>query len=271
MPGDPTHSPPLRPVHKKTRMMTGRTIVALILREMSSTHGRSPGGYLWMVLEPALGIGFLALIFSIGFRSPRLGTNFSIYYATGLLPFMMFGSLSGAISQAVNFSKSLLAYPRVTYLDAIIARLILGTLTQLLVGVIILTAILSTWDTRTTLELDRILLTYSMTIALAAGIGVLNCFLMTMFPLWQRTWGIITRPLFLVSGVIILFEGIPKPYSTVLWYNPLIHVTGEMRGAFYLTYEAEYVSPIYVFSVSLICGLIGLVFLHRYHRDMLER
>ena len=69
----------LRPVNRTMRLATPRTILALILREMSSTHGKSPGGYLWMVLEPALGIALLSAIFSLGFRSPRLGTNFPIF------------------------------------------------------------------------------------------------------------------------------------------------------------------------------------------------
>ena len=261
----------LRPVNRTMRLATPRTILALILREMSSTHGKSPGGYLWMVLEPALGIALLSAIFSLGFRSPRLGTNFPIFYATGLLPFMMYSDISNKMSQAVNYSKALLAYPRVTFLDTLLARFILSALTQLLVGALLFTLILSIWDTRTVLFMDRLMLSYAMAMAFGAGVGTLNCFLVTMFPLWQRAWGILTRPLFLISGPIFLFETLPEWAKEILWWNPLMHVTGEMRGAFYLQYEADYVSPGFVFMVSAICGVMGLIFLRQYHRDMLER
>ena len=89
--------------------------------------------------------------------------------------------------------------------------------------------------------------------------------------LWQRAWGIFTRPLFLISGIIILYETIPEPYAAFIWYNPLIHVVSESRASFYLQYEGAWISPAYVFGLSLVCGLIGMIFLHRYHRDMLER
>lgn len=266
-----TASPTLKPVTRAPRLATPRTILALILREMSSTYGRSPGGYAWVVLEPALGIALLSVIFSLGFRSPSLGQNFAIFYATGLLPFFLFMDVSNKLAQAVNFSKSLLAYPRVTYLDTLVARFLLASLTHLLVSALLLSLIRTLWDTRTVLEMDRIVLSFAMAMTLAAGVGTLNCFVMTMFPLWQRIWSILTRPLFLISGVIFLFETMPKPYRDILWYNPLMHITGEMRGGFYLQYEASYVSPALVFALAAISGLLGLIFLRRYHRDMTER
>ena len=67
-----------------------RTILALILREMSTTYGRSAGGYIWAVLEPAAGIALLAFAFSLALRAPSLGTNFALFYATGYLPFMLY-------------------------------------------------------------------------------------------------------------------------------------------------------------------------------------
>jgi len=114
-----------------------RSIMALILREMSTTYGRSPGGYLWAILEPAAGIALLSAIFSIGFRSPGLGTNFSMFYATGMLPFTMFNDIVGKLGQSLNYSKQLLAYPRVTFIDAILARFTLNVMTQVLISYII--------------------------------------------------------------------------------------------------------------------------------------
>mgnify|MGYP001043462214 FL=1 len=251
-------------------VLTVRSIVALILREMSATSGRTPGGYLWAILEPVLGIAFLSYIFSLGFRTPRLGDNFPIFFATGLLPFLASMMIAGSVSQALNYSRALLNYPMVSYMDALIARLILTTMTQMMVSVILLFGIVSVWETRTVFEIERALLTYTMAIAFGFGLGVFNCFFVTRFQLYQRIFSIATRPLFLMSGVIFLYESLPRFAQNILWYNPLMHVTGELRGAFYLQYEAKYVSPVYVFSVSLILCLLGFILLHRYHRDMLE-
>ena len=43
---------PPQPMLKPPRFRALRTITALILREMGSTYGMSPGGYVWAVLQP---------------------------------------------------------------------------------------------------------------------------------------------------------------------------------------------------------------------------
>ena len=253
----------LRSARARVGWVTSRTIAALILREMSTTYGRSPGGYVWAVLEPALGIALLSVIFAIGFRAPSLGINFPIFYATGLLPFFMFLTVHNNVSQSINFSRALLAYPRVTFADAIIARLILGCATQLVVGIVVFAVILAMFETRTQLAIDRIMLSYAMAIALAAGVGTLNCYLMSLYPLWQRAWSISMRPAILISGIIFIYESVPAPYGDWLLWNPLMHVTSEMRGGFYPDYEAGFVAPAFVFGVAAVCGLLGLIFLRR--------
>lgn len=260
----------LRRVSARLPFAGVRTVFALILREMSSTYGRSVGGYIWVILEPVLGIALLTAIFSLGFRHPRLGSNFPIYYATGVLPFQFYAIISGKVAHSIVYSRQLLTYPRVTFIDVIVARLILNILTQLIVGCIVISGILIAFDTRTTLDMSRVVLSYSMATALAVGIGTLTCFLSSMFPLWIRVWGIITRPLFMISGTFFIYEAIPEPYRNWLWYNPLMHVTGEMRAAFYFSYDAPYVTPSYVFGVSGVCLMTGLLLLRRFHRDIRE-
>lgn len=265
----PAPAKELRPVGQRP-LATLRTIIALVLREMATTYGRSPGGYIWAVLEPAGGIALLTLVFSAGFRSPPMGNNFAIFYATGMIPFLMYSDVSGKVALSILFSRQLLAYPGVTYIDAMLARFILNTLTHLMVAYILFTGILLAFDTRTTLELDLIALGFAMTMALALGVGVVNCFLFSMFPVWQRVWSILNRPLFILSCIFFTFETIPEPYRSYLWYLPTVHLTGIMRSAFYTSYDGTYVSPTYVFAVSGVLMLTGLVFLRRYHRDILN-
>jgi capsular polysaccharide transport system permease protein len=264
-------APELRSIHRQLRFATPRVVTALILREMASTHGRKPGGYFWAVMEPVAGIALLSWIFtSIGFRSPSLGTNFAIFYATGLLPFYVFTGVSQKLTQALVYSRSLLAYPRVTVVDVLLARFLLALLTQLLVACVVLTGLRLMVDTGTQLLLGHIVLGFAMAAALAAGVGVANCFLITRFPLWSTAWSVMTRPLVLVSGVILTLEKIPTEYWHWFLWNPIVHVVAEVRTGFYHGYEPTYISPLYVFGVSLALAVVGFLFLWRYHRDVLE-
>lgn len=259
-----------RSAHPRRPFATIRAVFALILREMATTYGRSPGGYLWAVLEPAGGIALLSFVFSIAMKNPPLGISFAMFYATGMLPFMMFNDISGKMATALLFSRQLLAYPSVTFIDALLARFILNLLTQLMVAYVIFAGIMLTMETRVIPNYSVIVLAMAMTAALALGVGVANAFLFTRFPIWQRMWSVLMRPMFIISGIFLLPEAIPQPYRDYLLWNPIVHIIGMMRRGFFANYDATYASPTYVMAVSGIALLFGLVFLKRYHRDMLN-
>lgn len=269
-PSQPGLPPMLRTTRKMRSFPTARVIAALIMREMGTTYGRSPGGYIWAVLEPVAGITLLVAIFSLGFRNPPLGTNFAIFYATGLVPFLMYMSLSTKVAGALQFSRQLLVYPSVTFVDALMARFLLDFITQLLVSYVIISGTLLLYDTQTALDLPGIALAYAMLGVLAFGVGAMNCFLQTMFPVWARVWAVLNRPLLIVSGIIFIPESVPEPYRGYMLLNPIVHVIAQMRRSYYPYYDATYTSVGYVFGFGLVLIAFGLVFLLRYHRDLLN-
>jgi len=254
-----------------TPLATARATTALMLREISTTYGRSPGGYVWAVLEPAAGIALLTLVFSAGFRSPPLGTNFALFYAAGLLPFLMYSDVSGKVGQTLQFSRALLAYPRITFVDALLARFLLNTLTQLVVHGLVLGFIIWTEGADTTLDMSKVVLAYAMLLSLATGVGTLNSFLTMSYPVWQTAWAVLNRPLFLISAIFFNFEAVPRAYGDFLWFNPLVHVVGMMRDGFYPFYQPTYVSVIYPMAVGGTLTMVGLFLLNRYHRDILAK
>lgn len=248
----------------------GRIVVALMLREMATTYGKSAGGYLWAVLEPVLGIGLLSVIFSVSLNSPGLGTNFPLFYATGFLPFVMYNDLSNKIAASIRFSQPFMAYPSVTFLDALTARALLNALTHCSIIVIVMTGIIMIFQLPLTIRIGPVIESLIMVSALGLGIGTLNCYLFTAFPIWERAWSILTRPLFLISGLFFTYDMLPSAAQEILWYNPLIHCIGMMRHGFYPTYEADYVSMGYVMGVSVLLTFFGLLLLLRKYRDLME-
>lgn len=272
----PTDGPPLsalpeeRAVRTIRSLPTLRTIAALMLREMSTSYGRSPGGYFWALIEPVGAIALLSTAFALLMRHPPLGTNFVLFYATGFLPFSLFLSISASVARSINYSRPLLSYPAVTWMDALAARLILNALTGMMVGYIVLTGIMLLFDTGAVIRIGPILVSLAMAILLGLGVGSVNCVLFGLVPVWGQIWAILTRPLMLLSGVIILQESLPRWVRDLLWYNPLSHVTAEMRRGFYPMYDASFVSLTYVFGLALGLTVLGLMLLGRYHLDILN-
>ena len=246
------------------RFAAGRSVSALILREMVTTYGRSPGGYLWAVLEPIAAIALLSFAFSLAFRSPPLGASFPLFYAAGYLPYMLFHDVSSKVATALRFSRPLLNFGAISWFDVVLARLALNAFTHISVGVLVLGAMLMLMETRAVLTVPDLCLAFAMACLLAAGWGVLNAFLFLAFPAWERVWTIATRPLFIISGVFFLFEDLPPEMQGILWFNPLFHVTGLMRSGLFANYEAAFVSPFFVFIAAIGPLMLGLLLLGRF-------
>ena len=271
----PAQTPRLAPKQALRRVKTRefptfRTIMALMLREMSSRYGRSPGGYVWAVLEPVGTILILSIAFSFMLRAPPLGTSFILFYATGFLPFSLYSTVAKTAMNAIDYSRPLLMYPAVTWVDAMAARFLLNALTGISVATIVFTGIAFLPNVRLSLDLPPILMAHLMALVFALGVGALNCAISGLFPIWDMVWGILTRPLMLLSGVLYTFESLPTFARSILWYNPLIHVVGEMRAGFYPMYNSSYVSPAYVLLLGLGLMAFGCTLLVRYHRDILN-
>lgn len=259
-----------RHVPVKLKFQTARVLFALIMREMTTTYGRSPGGYLWAVLEPAIGIMFLTMVFAMITQKPPLGTSFPLFYATGLLPFTLYLEMNGKIAQAIRFSQPLLTYPRVTFLDAVIARYLLAMITNVLVIFIILYGIIIFFDAKPHFDIAPIAQSILLTSFLGFSIGSINSLLFAFFPVWERVWAILNRPLLLISSVFYLFEVLPDELQWWLWLNPLSHLVGLFRKGCFPEYHPEFISITYVLIVCMVLSGIGVFFLHFYHRKIMN-
>ncbi|TNJ40948.1 ABC transporter permease [Phaeobacter sp. B1627] len=263
---------PLRPAAQpQLRFRGARAIVALILREMSTSYGRSPGGYVWAVLQPLAMIALMTLAFSVLLRSPSLGTSFLLFYATGFLVLRMFQEVSIAVGGAIGFNQALLAYPRVTYVDTLVARGVLAVLTQVMVCAIVFATVFTLEDIRVIMNFTPVLQTFGAVVLLATGVGTFNAYMSFSFPLYKTIWGVATRPLMLVSGIFYIYEDLPTFAQNILWYNPLVHLTGLIRTGFYASYDPNYISLIYVCLWGAIPMFFGVLLLRRFSKDILYK
>lgn len=246
-------------------------IAALAIRDMGATYGKSVGGYFWAVAQPLGGIVLLAVAFSLALRTPPLGTSFMLFYATGIVPFTMYRAISGGVSAAVSSNRGLLAYPVVSVLDAVLAKVLINLVTFAMIGAILFAAIIAVFDLHVNLDLWAVTRAMALGVLLGLGVGALNCVLFGFFPTWKNVWGVLNRPLFIVSGIFFTFESAPPQFQAVLWWNPLVHIIGVMREGFYGTYDAHYVSYPYVLGIALGTFVLGGWLLRRHASFLTEQ
>ncbi|MFQ5623634.1 MAG: ABC transporter permease [Paracoccaceae bacterium] len=241
-----------------------------MIREMITRYGRSWGGYIWAILEPVGMIAILALVFSQFIRTPPIGQSFALFYATGFIPYHFFNDIASQTSNAVRLNRALMQFPVVTPLDAIFARFLLSAITLVVVAAIVFFGLILIVDQPVRLEWPNLIVAVSAAAFLGLGVGTTNALLFSFYPVWRNLWAIISRPLFIVSGVFYTFESLPQSVQQVLWWNPLIHVVGEARKAFYPVYEGTYISLGAVVGVSALAFVFSASMLIRYRSRVIE-
>lgn len=256
--------------HESPITMQGRVLFALIMREMTTRYGRNAGGYMWAVLEPAGSIAMLSLVFQFIARHPALGTNFPIFFATGYMAFHFYLDISRVVSQAITANRPLLTFPRVSIIDTVIARFILQILTSTFVFVLIIGFLMVLFDEAITIRIHYIALSIMLAALFGVSIGLFNCITFAYSPTWQTVFGVLNRPMLLISGVFFLYDDLPRFVQKILWWNPLIHVTALMRAGFYPVYPAAFASPIYVIVCATVPLFLGILLMRAMRNVLLE-
>ncbi|HKK37040.1 MAG TPA: ABC transporter permease [Paracoccaceae bacterium] len=248
-----------------------RVVTALLRREMATRYGRTSGGYFWAVAEPAGMIGMMSMAFAALSRKPDLGQSFIVFFATGFLSFNFYRMTALQLFSAVRSNRALLNYPNVAIYDAMVARLLLQTLTNCMVAVVILG--IAIWYTGQTVQLDVAWIAPALGAAtlLAFGVGVMNSVLFQMFPLYQRVFLIVNRPLFIISGVLYIPEILPTQLRELIAWNPLVHVVSGFRQGVYPSYHSMITQLEYPALCGLVTLALGLLLLRRFGERLMDQ
>lgn len=252
------------------RFQTLRVISALMIREMITRYGRSWGGYFWAIAEPVGMIALLSLAFSQFLRSPPLGSSFVLFYAVGYIPFSFFMTINSITSSAVASNRPLMKFPMVSPMDAVLARACLQILTMIVVTVVIMIGLSFIVDEQIKPSLSEFILACFAGSVLGFGGGTLNVVIFAFFPFYKNVWSIITRPLFIVSGIFYTVETMPSQVQAILILNPLVHVSGEAHKAFFPAYDGNFVNMFYPIGLGIFLFLLGGALLIRHRSFVIE-
>ncbi|MBD9541586.1 ABC transporter permease [Ensifer sp. ENS04] len=238
-----------------------RVTAALIVREMSTRYGSKPGGYLWAVFDPVAHVAMMTIIFQALARMPALGLSFPLFFASGYLPYTFYQRMCSFMAGTMRANKALLSYPIVAPFDAIVSRFVLQLMTDVLVAILILFLIIKFSGIGQPMNYTGMVEAAGAAALLGLGIGTVNIVLFARAALYEQIFGIISRPLFMISGVFLLPENLPEPYREAILYNPLVHNIMWFRSAIYPEYRADGLDKGYALEFSLACIVLGLALL----------
>ncbi len=243
---------------RKLLALQARVIGALVMRETRATFGTSQIGYLWAIVTPAAGVAVLVSVFVAAGRLPPFGSSLALFFATGLLTLELFTKLSTSLMNTFTANKALLTYPLIKETDTLFARFILIVTTYLVIMLIFYSGLILMGLASLPRFPDQLLYAFSATALLGFGFGALNAVLLARWESWGLIYGILTRPLFIISGVFFIPSKLPTPALDVLKWNPVLHAVEWMRSGYYSNYDSMVLDKGYMVFLASLLILLGL-------------
>src|SRR5690606_13996708 len=93
---------------------------------------------------------------------------------------------------------------------------------------------------------------------LGFGLGTINAILNSYFSSWRHIEAMMSRPLFLMSGVFFTPAMLPSAIRDILVWNPVLHGIEWLRYGYYEGYRPDFISFTYLMGWGLVMTLAGL-------------
>ena len=244
-------------------------IRALFFRELKTRFGKYSLGYAWALLEPLAHVLILVFIFSfIRIRGGYQGIEFALFFAAGIIPYLLFSKIAISGATTVEANKGLFNYRQVKPFDAFITRALLESIIYFLASIILL--ILFAWwgfDIHLANPLFMLML-LAIVILFGLGLSLLLGVAAVYFNDVAKFASMLLRPMYLLSGVLFPFDRIPQPYQDWLLLNPIAHAVELMRVAWFGLYFSPATDLKYLSLWTLSLCAVGMLAYRSHWRKM---
>jgi capsular polysaccharide transport system permease protein len=229
---------------------------ALILRDIRSRYLGSGWGYL---ISLGLPLAHIAILMVVNFVLSRLhpyGETALLWYATGIVPFMAFNYMARYITIGFAQNSPLLSFPAVKTLDIVAARVIVEVLGVGLVFGIVFSTLAVFGVDFSPRHVPTAFLAMGLGLILGIGLGIVTALLSKIAPMWNVVGLLFLMLQWAISGVLFVPSHIPEIARDILAYNPVMHVVGIFRSAYYEGYASDWLD----IGFTAKCGVSLLFF-----------
>lgn len=232
---------------------------AVMLREMMTRYSRSHLGYIWAIIEPISHLMTLGVMFAlINDAPPPIGRSLFGFYASGLVPYLMWAHISTELMHARTASAPLLMLPRVTTFDILIARALLNLGTEVVVGLVIFSGFWALELIAPPPNLFRCADGVLLLAVLGVGIGMINMVIQEFLHSWDTFFQSIVRLLYFGSGIYYSPISMPDFARNLLQWNPILQGVELFRTGFFPDYHPFWLHVGYLLWWCLISVAGGL-------------
>jgi capsular polysaccharide transport system permease protein len=243
-----------------------------MLREAVQRLFSKRAAWTWLILEPLFHAGYLAVLYTVVRVHSVGGIDTVIWLLSGLMGFFLFSRTASQVGNALKANRALFSYRQVSPLDTMVSRAIVeGAIMTVLITFVFFIATLVGHPVSPDAPLT-VLLASTCIWVIGFGWGVIDAVASDLVPEMGTVIDLISRPLYLISGIVFPLSLLPPTLSEWLMLNPLAHLIEAIRlgiaGHYHAVPDTNLAYP-HAFALVLI--FIGLLLLRRFEWKLLSR
>lgn len=236
---------------------------ALFLREALDRLFGMRAAWVWLLVEPAMHVGFMAVIWGALRRGTMGGADMFMWIMLGMLSFFLFRRSAVQAMHALDSNRAFFAFRQVRPFDAALVRAVVEAFIMFFIFAFMLIA--AAFMGHDILPADPLLVLTALALlwAFGLGYGLVASVGMRLVPETSHLLQIMMMPLYIISGVIMPIFNIPLPYRDWLLWNPLVHGLEVVRMGFFANYHTVTgISLSYLCLWALGSIALGMVLYH---------
>lgn len=231
---------------------------ALMLRDVQTRFGGRSANYLIAVAWPLTHMGVLLVVYAFAGRTAPIGQSAPLFFATGLVPFVLFNYPSRQMMLALMLNGPLLNFPIVTTTDVILSRAVLETVTGFAVVLIFAAIMYGLGVDIVPRYPETAVSALAATLFLSISLGIVNSVIQIFVKVWMIIYILIMILTYLASGILFVPEYLPEKARSILVWSPLLQVVEWFRSAYYEGYGQHTLDKQYVLVTAVILLSVGL-------------
>jgi capsular polysaccharide transport system permease protein len=233
----------------------------LFLREAVHRLFGGRGAWVWLLLEPAVHVVVLMVIFAVIRVRVISGIETAIWIMVGMVAYFMFRRVASQAMNGIVSNQSLFTYRQVKPVDTVLARAGLEGLLMVLVAFLLFSGGALVGLDVIPADPLFVLEAFLGLWLLGLGFGLIVSVLSELVPEVGKVISLLMTPLYFMSGAIFPIAVLPTSLRELLMLNPVAHALEAARMGFAPYYQAApelSMGYVHFFALVMICAGLAL-------------
>ncbi|MEO0497492.1 MAG: capsular biosynthesis protein [Pseudomonadota bacterium] len=232
---------------------------AVILRDVRTRFFNHGLGFLVVPLWPFCHLMAMLAIYGLVGRAVPFGDDLNLFFATGLLPTLIYMYVSRFMAISLLANKPMLSFPVVHLLDIVLARAALEVIGGFLAILMIVGVLVLMGSNPMPNDPGQAVMCLFVVVAFAVGTGIIVSVFVMMQEFAFMGYMLVQIFVYLGSGTLFVTAYLPRQVSEILAWNPVLHAVEWMRTSFYVGYPDQVMDKGYLIGWTLGSIFVGLL------------